>query len=271
MNSVERNRSNGSTMRLRDPCNSYKCYDSIPTPSPISAEGSIKSNSMLSLNSLNTLNNAMNGNGNSGTLNSVNSVNSGTRSQNSMVSESNLHRAASLDSLANSSEQDSSEEDLERLSDSDSLTELKNLTGSTTHNEAPRKSDIEGCKSPSDPPKEPVIKAYLEKTHKKCDYKNCGFKKQEPKTELPDLIEDQEQNIINSHQANGQSPSGSANSSLKNRRTSIASSGSVSRMETIIEEPIEPKVSVKEILARFETLREAAEVNSVSKLFFVIP
>lgn len=54
---------------------------------------------------------------------------------------------------------------------------------------------------------------------------------------------------------------GSLSGSLKNRRNSIASSGSVGRMETIIEEPIEPKVSVKEILARFETLREAAEVT----------
>ncbi|ETN61155.1 unconventional myosin class XV [Anopheles darlingi] len=74
--------------------------------------------------------------------------------------------------------------------------------------------------------------------------------------------------LTNSSSSSGGSSSGSSNggtisSSLKNRRNSIASSGSVGRMETIIEEPIEPKVSVKEILARFETLREAAEVNSV--------
>ncbi|XP_067635347.1 DNA cross-link repair 1 protein-like isoform X2 [Eurosta solidaginis] len=40
----------------------------------------------------------------------------------------------------------------------------------------------------------------------------------------------------------------------KPRRTSIASSGSVGRMETILEEPSESKVSVREILARFETM-----------------
>lgn len=40
----------------------------------------------------------------------------------------------------------------------------------------------------------------------------------------------------------------------KTRRVSNASSGSVSRMETILEEPTESKISVKEILARFETM-----------------
>ncbi|XP_037932013.1 AP2/ERF domain-containing protein PFD0985w-like [Teleopsis dalmanni] len=42
----------------------------------------------------------------------------------------------------------------------------------------------------------------------------------------------------------------------KVRRTSIASSGSVGRMETILEEPTECKISVKEILARFENMSE---------------
>uniref|UniRef100_A0A1A9WX21 Myosin motor domain-containing protein n=1 Tax=Glossina brevipalpis TaxID=37001 RepID=A0A1A9WX21_9MUSC len=40
----------------------------------------------------------------------------------------------------------------------------------------------------------------------------------------------------------------------KARRSSVASSGSVGRMETILEEPTECKISVKEILARFETM-----------------
>uniref|UniRef100_A0A182QI00 Myosin motor domain-containing protein n=1 Tax=Anopheles farauti TaxID=69004 RepID=A0A182QI00_9DIPT len=70
-------------------------------------------------------------------------------------------------------------------------------------------------------------------------------------------------NSTSSNSNNGTLTStGSISGSLKNRRNSIASSGSVGRMETIIEEPIEPKVSVKEILARFETLREAAETQS---------
>lgn len=47
------------------------------------------------------------------------------------------------------------------------------------------------------------------------------------------------------------------------RRPSLASSGSVGRMETILEEPGECKVSVKEILARFETM-SLTEVKLVS-------
>lgn len=42
----------------------------------------------------------------------------------------------------------------------------------------------------------------------------------------------------------------------KTRRTSVASSGSVGRMETILEEPSECKISVKEILQRFETMNK---------------
>lgn len=47
------------------------------------------------------------------------------------------------------------------------------------------------------------------------------------------------------------------------RRPSLASSGSVGRMETILEEPGDCKVSVKEILARFETM-SLTEVKLVS-------
>lgn len=42
----------------------------------------------------------------------------------------------------------------------------------------------------------------------------------------------------------------------KTRRSSVASSGSVGRMETILEEPTECKISVKEILQRFETMNK---------------
>jgi hypothetical protein len=41
----------------------------------------------------------------------------------------------------------------------------------------------------------------------------------------------------------------------------LVNSEAIRRMETILEEPIEPKISVKEILARFETMRETAEVT----------
>ncbi|SPP89616.1 Hypothetical predicted protein, partial [Drosophila guanche] len=60
-----------------------------------------------------------------------------------------------------------------------------------------------------------------------------------------------------SQPASGVSPGTSSNSSMtgsKTRRVSNASNGSVSRMETILEEPSESKISVKEILARFETM-----------------
>lgn len=244
---------NNSTLRLRDPCNSYKCYDSIPTPSPISNnncinnEGSQKTNGVDSLRIADNIKQLVDGNGNN---------------------NNKLHRPASLDSLINSSEQDSSsdtDEDADnQLSDSDSLTELQNISNSENKaTDTPRKSDIEGLKNDIEPPKEPVIKAYLEKSHKKCDYKNCGFKKTEPNS-LDDIEVADEYNSpppLCCLSSNNQLKSGPPSSSVKsNRRTSIASSGSVGRMETIIEEPLEAKVSVKEILARFETLREAAEV-----------
>ncbi|KAI8035115.1 hypothetical protein M5D96_012060 [Drosophila gunungcola] len=54
--------------------------------------------------------------------------------------------------------------------------------------------------------------------------------------------------------------------SSKTRRVSNASSGSVSRMETILEEPTESKISVKEILARFETMNSNESQSKASTL-----
>ncbi|XP_065363280.1 dentin sialophosphoprotein-like [Calliphora vicina] len=51
----------------------------------------------------------------------------------------------------------------------------------------------------------------------------------------------------------------------KTRRSSVASSGSVGRMETILEEPTDCKISVKEILQRFETMNKN-EVHSISTI-----
>jgi hypothetical protein len=224
--------------------NSYKCYDSIPTPSPtVLDESKRASNAHFMHQSLSS--NANNNNNN----NCVNSA------------SANLLRTASLDSLINSSEQDSHSEndddEDDNLSDSDSLTELKNICDNNSKNnrsdrdnccdDRPRKSDIEELTNGIEPPKEPVIKAYLEKCHKKCEYKNCCFKKSNSDAETK--------------KSNNNSPNHQIKSNLSSRRNSIASAVSVSRMETILEEPTEPKVSVKEILARFETLREAAEVN----------
>lgn len=238
--SIERNRSAGSTLRIRDPSNTYKCYDSIPTPSPITP----------SLTNIESNNNCSN---------RPNSQSKNHRNEcKSSASQNSLQRAASLDSLINSSEQETSEEDdPERLSDSDSILELAQITGSNNI-EHPRQSDLALLKN-IDPQNETVIKAYLEKSHKKCDYKNCGFKR-------PDELEQEEPIKASPIKIIGSNGNGTVSSVKSNRRNSIASSSSVPKMETILEEPIEAKVSVKEILARFETLREAAEVNEISTI-----
>jgi hypothetical protein len=233
--------------------NSYKCYDSIPTPSPTGIDESKQGNDFMHQS-----------------FSAIASSNNNT---------TNLLRTASLDSLINSSEQDGSSED-DELSDSDSLTELKHISlcDNSKNIDEPRKSDIEGLKN-CEPPKEPVIKAYLEKCHKKCEYKNCCFKKPDNSAAIcsDSYIDDNHNNNNNNidninnncnNNNNCNQVQSSQNhreqkvvkSNLNTRRNSIASSISASRMETIHEEPIEPKVSVKEILARFETLREAAEV-----------
>lgn len=218
--------------------NSYKCYDSIPTPSPTALDDSKRGNNANFMHQ---------------------SLASNANNNNNSSSPANLLRTASLDSLINSSEEQedssSSADDDDVLSDSDSLTELRNICDNNSKNnrdteicdDLHRTSDIEELQNGLDPlesQKEPVIKAYLEKCHKKCEYKNCCFKK--PQNTSSEQCSETKKN---------------SKSSLSSRRNSIANAVSVSRMETIHEEPIEPKVSVKEILARFETLREAAEVK----------
>lgn len=203
--------------------NSYKCFDSIPTP----PDGSKQTNDFRHQ--------------------SVNTFSSDNNNH-------NLPRSTSLDSLVNSSDQNSS---LDELSDSDSLCELKNISAYEGKSaDKPRKSDIEEFKD-VEPPKEPVIKAYLEKSHKYgCDYENCGFKKDSDDKDKIDSFFDEE----NEPEDNFALPTPSIN--IKNvRRTSVANLESIRRMETILEEPNEPKISVKEILARFETMRETAEVK----------
>lgn len=203
--------------------NSYKCYDSIPTP----PDGLKQPDAEFTLNIA-------------------------TNNTSSPKLKSNLIRSSSLDSLINSSEQDSSSE----LSDSDSLCELKKISSSDAHSvDKPRTSDIEQLKN-VEPPKDSVRKTYLENSHRSCDYENCGFK-EPPSDENFDSIE------IN--------PSPTKPIVLPpppvvikvNRRSSVVNLDP--RMETIPEEPNESKVlSVKEILARFETLRETSEVKLTS-------
>lgn len=207
--------------------NSYKCYESIPTP----PDGLKQSDAEFTLN-----------------LATGNTLSPSVKS--------NIIRSSSLDSLINSSEQDSSSE----LSDSDSLCELKKISASDVHGvDTPRTSDIEQLKN-VEPPKDSVRKTYLENSHRSCDYENCGFREdtyKEPSDENFDSIE--------------VSPSPTKPIVLPappvvlkvNRRSSVVNLDP--RMETIPEEPNESKVlSVKEILARFETLRESSEVKLTS-------
>lgn len=200
--------------------NSYKCYDSIPTP----PDGFEQANEYKDHSTTTSVKNS-------------------------------LIRSPSLDSLINSSEQDSSLED--ELSDSDSLCELQNISSCDAISfDKPRTSDIEQLKN-VEPAKEPARKAYLEKSHKSCDYENCGFKEDSSKS-------GQSASSNNENSASISEVSSRPISqpvALKiNRRNSVVNLDS--RMETIHEDPNESKIlSVKEILARFETLRETAEVN----------
>lgn len=222
-----------AAMRLRDPINTYKCFESIATPSPIP----IKCTDSIGIGD--------------------------TRGA------SNLHRSTSLDSLANSSEQGSSSDDIGQLSDVDSINDFdpNTQTRADVHH---RKSDLDEQKLREVEDKAadnqaPIIKAYLEKTHRKCDYQNCAFKEKD-NAEHHDVDDDD-------HSVNCGSVSSvtSVTSGLvqKSRRQSVVSSGSIGRMETIIEEPIEPKISVKEILARFETLN-SLEVSHFSSWVYVV-
>lgn len=215
----------------RDPISSYKCFEVIATPSPIKTKSCDVDHNIAC----------------------------GMSTQ--------LNHATSLDSLVNSSEHgsSSSEDRDDCISDEDSITEDSKWTKTNQ-----RKSDLENFQN-SDPQKEPVIKAYLEKSHLKCDYKNCSYKKlPESNGELNSIRKEKESDenesdceiqdkqigtkIQNENADGSDTMSTVSTSSTKNRRLSVASSGSVGRMETIVEEPIESKISVKEILARFETL-----------------
>lgn len=234
MRPIQENQSKRPTMRLRDPISSYKCFESIATPSPIAPTD-----------------------GNSNVNDNRNT---------------HLHRPASLDSLANSSEQETSEEtedDVNELSDADSIPEFRQIERKmVTSAQVHRKSDLEEMRN-EPVPKEPVIKAYLEKSHRKCDYKNCGFKKKDKEqcdSGIDESVGKGHNNNNGTMSSVSSNTSTSSSSASKIRRTSVASSGSVGRMETIIEEPNEPKISVKEILARFETL------NSLEvKLYLLFP
>lgn len=210
------------TMQLHDTISSYKCFEAIATPSPIPIDFNRNLSSAL--------------------------------------------RSTSLDSLANS-EQDSLSDDQSIGGDIGPLSDEHTELNHPHHHHHQyqqhlhRKSDLDAFKLSeitTNESREPIIKEFLEKSHRKCDYKNCGYK-------------NSDQQVLPEHTIDECATSTTPPFSLaqqqqqKTRRTSIASSGSVGRMETIIEEPIEPKISVKEILARFETLTTLEVICTISK------
>lgn len=160
-----------------------------------------------------------------------------------MNNASNIIRSPSIDSLVNSSGQESSDE----LSDTDSLSETKSANRVTVE------KDIEIFDEA----------ASSERLQKCCNHINCSescdFRETDEITSKRDESKLTDASVV------------PASGSVKNvRRTSIVINPDP-RMETIIEE-VEPKnLSVKEILARFETMRETAEVQKKSLNRYKLP
>lgn len=217
-----------TTMHWHDNISSYKCFETIATPSPIPI-------AKIAQNQLHA-----------------------------------VHRSTSLDSLANSevnhSDQDSQDSwcDISDDVDSDTLSNCDSITDSKE-----RDSDglyetysIEATKTHLE---KPIITKLVKKkpVDKLCDRRDSELKHFEPQHFIDDCApssgistaDDNPKPTVSDESVKPKESTPNAPFILnKNRRTSVASSGSVSRMETIVEEPIEPKISVKEILARFETL-----------------
>lgn len=208
---------------------------------------------------------------------------------------SNLLRSTSLDSLANSSEQDCSSSsssdcsddnaDNQSTNEADQLSDVDSINGNEQISEHNNKKNnffnqttvnaVVHCKSDlndndiseNNHDREPVIKSYLEKLNSKCEYKNCVHKHIDSHSN--DNLNGNFDNSVDLNGINGSNGFVLVQPNQKTRRTSVASSGSIGRMETIIEEPIEPKISVKQILAHFETLT-SAEVEIKFFTFFII-
>lgn len=194
------------TLRLRDPIPSNKCFPIVDSNSRLLKKDKL------------------------------------SKDANKSENETNIHRASSLDSLNNSSDQeDSIEENVGLYSDSDP--EIAHITG-TTSAQIHRRSDLEELK---------VYSGRKSPESSTCDC-DCNS--------IRDSVDSDYVGKSDISQGTVSSTSSMTSSVRNTRRASVASSGSVGRMETILEEPIEPKISVKEILARFETLN-SSEVNTV--------
>lgn len=223
-------------------------------------------------------------------------------SQVSSQNKTNLRRAPSLDSLINSSASDSSLEDNNSAthSDSDSGADLKHLfLGKSDSSDAGKRfnemsdaihrrhSDI--CKAEfSEPEYEKDPKKY-DKTNIEHKHKNNGKKsptdehsayakstKEIIRNEAKESLGKEKKNSItvqNGARKSSVDLSGSVSSSVTSavsRKFSNFSTGSSGPMETIIEESTEPKVSVREILARFEHLSEKTDAAPVVVIMTII-
>lgn len=224
-----------TTMQWHDNVSSYRCFETIATPSPIPIT-KIGQNQSLHA----------------------------------------VHRSTSLDSLANSeaNHSDNSSQsswcdtDSECLSHCDSITDPKEPDSDLNPQENVYETYCN--ETPNTNREKPIVTELVKKKipDKFCENRNCAYRQ----FEQNHLIEDCAPNCEISTSDEVKSNENTSNAPFilnKTRRTSVASSGSVSRMETIVEEPIEPKISVKEILARFETLT-SLEVCQCFYIFFNI-
>lgn len=224
------NKQQATTMQWHDNISSYRCFETIATPSPIPIAKNAQNQS--------------------------------------------LHRSTSLDSLANSeanhsdrSSQDSwcdiGDAESDSLSHCDSITDPKGRDSDSNVQESiyePYYND-----TTNSIPTKPIITQLVKKTNtaiKLCENKHCAYRQFEkhhliddcaPSNDVTSTADACASADVDEQKSKETTPNAPFVLN-KTRRTSVASSGSVSRMETIVEEPIEPKISVKEILARFETL-----------------
>lgn len=231
-----------TTMQWHDNISSYKCFETIATPSPI-PNGKSKQNQTL-------------------------------------------HRSTSLDSLASSepnhtdnssqgswcvegdeddNDNNNTDQQSDTLSQCDSISDSKEREVDSDSNEQDCIYEPFFNDSPQINREKPFVTELVRKKTSEilCENRHCAYRQFQQYHSVNDCApntENFEYNVASTSSTIGEESKHKENTSNapfilnKTRRTSVASSGSVSRMETIVEEPIEPKISVKEILARFETL-----------------
>lgn len=209
-----------TTMHWHDNVSSYRCFETIATPSPIPITKIAQNQSLHA-----------------------------------------VHRSTSLDSLANSeanhsdnSSQDSwCDTDSECLSHCDSITDSKEPDSDLNAQENVYETYCN--ETPQTDREKPIVTELVKKNTSDilCENRNCAYRQFEQNHFIDDCAPNTESSTVDDVKSNENTPNAPFTLG-KTRRTSVASSGSVSRMETIVEEPIEPKISVREILARFETL-----------------